>query len=197
MGTIGIFGGTFNPVHRGHVELVRQVQEQMQFDRLLLIPARVPPHKQVESLVSGKDRMEMLRLAFAEFSQASVCDLELHKRGKSYTVETLETLHSRFPQETLYFLMGADMLLSFDQWYRWQEILQLAVIVAAARDYGEEAALLQKAAHFGDRAIVLRTRPFPVSSTEVRKLLRAGENPGELLPPAVYHYIQAHGLYRE
>ena len=197
MSRIAIFGGTFNPPHLGHVSLLRQVEEQMDFDEILLMPAHIPPHKQAQSLASGKDRIEMLKLAFAELPQVSICDMELKRRGKSYTVDTLAALRRQFPKDEFFFLMGTDMLMTFDRWYRWQDILKFATIVAAARGDGEEQMMRKKAEQFGDRAIVLRIAPLPMSSTEVREAVRMGAPLTPFLPEAVVSYIKAHGLYRE
>ena len=187
MKKIGLFGGTFNPVHNGHLNLLRQVQAQMQFDELLLIPSHLPPHKQASDLASGKDRLQMLALAVEDIPEAGVCDIELHKSGKSYTIETLRKLRRLFPTAEFYFIVGTDMLL----------ILKLAYLVASGRDEGEYERLCEKAQKLDrERIIVLKTQPFPLSSTEIRRKLKAGENVAELMPLKVLRYIEQKGLYR-
>ena len=197
MKKIGLFGGTFNPVHNGHLNLLRQVQAQMQFDELLLIPSHLPPHKEASDLASGKDRLQMLALAVEDIPEAGVCDIELHKSGKSYTIETLKKLRRLFPTAELYFIVGTDMLLTFDEWKQWRDILKLAYLVASGRDEGEYERLCEKAQKLDrERIIVLKTQPFPLSSTEIRRKLKAGEDVAELLPPKVLRYIEQKGLYR-
>lgn len=197
MKKIGLFGGTFNPVHNGHLNLLRQVQAQMQFDELLLIPSHLPPHKEASDLASGKDRLQMLALAVEDIPEAGVCDIELHKSGKSYTIETLKKLRRLFPTVELYFIVGTDMLLTFDEWKQWRGILKLAYLVASGRDEGEYERLCEKAQKLDrERIIVLKTQPFPLSSTEIRRKLKAGEDVAELLPPKVLRYIEQKGLYR-
>lgn len=197
MKKIAIFGGTFNPIHNGHLNLLRQVQQQMEFDEILLVPAHIPPHKTVKNLASGNDRMEMLRLAVENIPEAGVCDVELTEKGKSYTIDTLKKLHALFSTDQLYFIIGTDMLLTFDTWKRWKDILKLAIVVASGRDENEYQLLLKKAESLSDdRILVLKTDPLPLSSTQVRKKLSAGEGAEKLVPPAVLSYIHEKGLYR-
>ncbi|PWL41708.1 MAG: nicotinate (nicotinamide) nucleotide adenylyltransferase [Clostridiales bacterium] len=197
MKKIGLFGGTFNPVHTGHLNLLRQVQAQMQFDELLLIPSHLPPHKEASDLASGKDRLQMLALAVEDIPEAGVCDIELHKSGKSYTIETLRKLRRLFPTAEFYFIVGTDMLLTFDEWKQWRDILKLAYLVASSRDEGEYERLCEKAQKLDrERILVLKTQPFPLSSTEIRRKLKAGEDVAELLSPKVLRYIEQKGLYR-
>ena len=197
MKKIGIFGGTFNPVHNGHLNLLRQVQNEMQFDELLLIPSYLPPHKEAPDLISGSDRLKMLALAVEDMPEAGVCDVELHKTGKSYTIDTLRKLRRIFPTAEFYFIVGTDMLLTFDQWKQWRDILKLTFLVASGRDDGEYERLVEKANKLNrERIIVLKTEPVPVSSTEIREKLKEGEDVSELLPPKVLCYIQKKGLYQ-
>ena len=175
MERFGIYGGTFNPIHNGHLHLIRAACAQLSFDRLLVVPANIPPHKAATDLASNRDRLEMARLATAGMPGVWVSDIELRARGKSYTVLTLERLRALFPECRFTLLMGADMLESFDRWHRWRDILKLADIAAFARNEGEEALLERKAALIG-RARVVRVEPLPLSSTLVRERVRRGED---------------------
>lgn len=195
MERFGIYGGTFNPIHNGHLHLIRAACAQLSFDRLLVVPANIPPHKAATDLASNRDRLEMARLATAGMPGVWVSDIELRARGKSYTVLTLERLRALFPECSFTLLMGADMLESFDRWHRWQDILKLADIAAFARNEGEEALLERKAALIG-RARVVRVEPLPLSSTLVREKVRRGEDISGLVPEAVAAYIYEKGLYR-
>ena len=194
MAHTGIFGGTFNPIHNGHLHLLREADAALSFDRILVIPANIPPHKRAPDLAPGSDRLEMARLAAAGMDKVFVSDIELKAKGKSYTILTMERLHALFPGDRFTLLMGADMLLTFDQWYRWQDILRLADLAAFARNDGEEAALLQKAAELPG-ARVIRTEPLPLSSTRVRETLMSGGDASAMVPEAVFHYIKRQRLY--
>lgn len=195
MERFGIYGGTFNPIHNGHLHLIRAACAQLSFDRLLVVPANIPPHKAATDLASNRDRLEMARLATAGMPGVWVSDIELRARGKSYTVLTLERLRALFPECSFTLLMGADMLESFDRWHRWRDILKLADIAAFARNEGEEALLERKAALIG-RARVVRVEPLPLSSTLVRERVRRGEDISGLVPEPVAAYIYEKGLYR-
>lgn len=192
----GIYGGTFNPIHNGHLHLIREASERLNFDRMLIIPTNIPPHKAPKDLASNKDRLEMVRLAVEGMDRVWVSDLEQRAKGRSFTILTMEKLRYLFPDKKFTLLMGADMLCSFDRWHRWRDILRIADIAAFARDEGEEAVLEKKAAELG-RAKIIRVEPLPLSSTMVREKIRRGEDVSDLLPPAVWEYIQRKGLYRE
>ena len=194
---IGIYGGTFNPVHDGHVSLCRQCMEALSLDRMIVIPANVPPHKQAKELASSEDRMAMLSLAFKDQKNVIVSDIEQKRQGKSYTVETLREIHAQFPQAELFLLVGSDMLASFDQWYCFEEILTLATLVAGAREAGEYTALCssrESLLHYAKRILILPVKEIPVSSTEVRQNLKETST-AAYVPPAVLSYIKEHHLY--
>lgn len=198
---IGIYGGTFNPPHLGHIAAARAVVETLGLKELYLIPAGLPPHK---TLPAGspepEQRLAMTRMA-GELLGASTLDIELRRDGKSYTVETLETLRARFPDAELWLLMGTDMFLSLHNWYHAERILSLAGIAAFGRS-GEDI----DAKFSAQRETLYRKFPFAriftlsvpdvidVSSTEVRETLSHGGG-ARLLPPAVYGYILREGLY--
>lgn len=194
---IGIYGGTFNPVHDGHVSLCRQCIDALSLDRMIVIPANVPPHKQAKELASGKDRMAMLSLAFKEEKAVVVSDIEQKRQGKSYTVDTLREIHTQFPDAQLFLLVGSDMLSSFDKWYCFEEILTLATLVAGAREKDEYTALCsdrEPLLRYAQRILILPVEEIPVSSTEVRKNLKeTGTSPH--VSPAVLSYIKEHHLY--
>lgn len=199
MERIGIYGGTFNPIHRGHIHLAREIQAALQFDRLLFIPSRVPPHKEAEQLASGQDRLEMVRLALEEeLPEAVISDLELKSRGKSYTFYTLEKLQALLPDSAFTLIMGTDMLLTFDQWFRWRDILSMACLAVAARNAGEQQLMEKKARALSPegRITVVPMTPLPLSSTDVRRIIRTGGDPSALLPEKVWAYIRDRGLYQ-
>lgn len=196
---IGIFGGTFNPVHNAHVELARNYVAEMRLDKLLVIPTRVPPHKQTPDLISGEYRLEMCRLAFRDFPHCEVSGMEIHRPEKSYTVDTLEVLHRKFPEDTLCLLMGSDMFLTLTKWRSWARIFQLAILCVGARGPESQAHILTEKARLealGARCEVVRMKPMLQSSTAIRRMIREGRNISEEVPFAVAAYIKENGLYR-
>ena len=190
---IGIFGGTFNPPHLGHVRLANEAAEKIGADKILIIPSCIPPHKMPGKLASGEERTEMCRLAF-EGERFEVSSIELDRGDKSYTVETLRELRKVYPESELYFIIGSDMLETFTQWYRWEEILTLAKICAASRENGFKADLSVFTPEQRERIIFLETEPLEVSSTQIRVEIAKNGTP-EFLNPKVLKYIEENGLY--
>ncbi len=195
---IGILGGTFDPPHKGHLYLGENFADALSLDRVLVIPAAIPPHKAEKKLSSDEDRLEMCRLAFYD-DVFEVTDLELRREGKSYTVDTLALLRAEYPDDDFYLLIGSDMLLYFDKWYRWREIKSMCTLCSFSRSDDEDYALLRDYAEnvLGGGVLLLDQPPMEISSTEVRRRVRAGEEIGELVPEAVEEYIRERGLYRE
>lgn len=196
----GIFGGTFNPVHNGHRKLAEAYLSALQLDRLLIIPANIPPHKSDSGLADGSHRLAMCRLAFVDEPQCEVSDLELKREGKSHTVDTLEQLAMSCPTDRFFLIMGSDMFCSFTSWHRWQRILQLAVICAGARKAcltdSEMEDQRRKLEALGACCELVEFEPLPISSTLVREKIYKGEAIDGLVAPTVSEYIREHGLYR-
>ena len=203
---IGIYGGTFNPPHLGHITAAKAVFQMLELDRLLLIPAGIPPHKAMpEGSASADQRLEMTRLAGEQLDlggKVQVLDLELKREGRSFTVDTLETLKEQYPDDELWLLMGTDMFLTLQAWKDPEKILSLAGIAAFGRteEDTEELFAVQReylCKTYPQARIFTLTIPgvVEVSSTELREKLAKGEG-GCLLAPAVYGYILREGLYR-
>lgn len=189
---IGVFGGTFNPPHNGHVRLAKAAADELKLDKLLVIPSCIPPHKIAAKLADGQKRLEMCRLAFGCDPRFEVSPMELERGSRSYTVETLRELKALYPDSELYFIVGSDMLESFDKWYLWQEILSLSVLCAASREEGYSPDL-SRFGKLAERIKIITLDPLEVSSTQIRN--SAGEVSPELLDPKVAAYIREHGLY--
>ena len=202
---IGIYGGTFNPPHLGHITAARAVFDLLELDELWLIPAGMPPHKEMPSGSPTSDqRLEMTRLAGEQLGvggKVKVLDMELRRAGKSYTADTLAELKHQYPEHDFWLLMGTDMFLTLQTWREPEKILSLAGIAAFGRTEtdSEELFAIQRdylmKTYPGCRIFTL-TIPgvIDVSSTEIRAALAKGEG-GTLLAPAVYGYILREGLY--
>ena len=199
---IGVYGGTFDPPHWGHITAARAAMEQLGLDKLVLIPDRMPPHKALpEGSASPEQRLEMAVLATAELGKrAEVSDRELRRDGPSYTSDTLAELRREYPEDTLWLLMGSDMFLSLQTWHAPEEIMALARIAPFSREAEDESAAFaaQKARlerEYGAQiCIVQNPEVRELSSTEVRAALAAGQG-SNLLPPAVYGYVLREHLY--
>lgn len=200
MGAVGMYGGSFDPPHAGHIRDAAQAAQALGLERLVLIPVAVAPHKAAHTdAASGADRLAMLALSVAHTPGLEVSDLELRRQGPSYTVDTLEQLRQAYPGQELVLLMGTDMFLSFGSWYRAGDICTMARLAVMRRgDPGEQPKLLaQKQAlerELGARVSLVDNAPLAVSSTQVRRLL-AFRCAGEYLMPGVEAYIRERGLY--
>lgn len=197
---VGIYGGTFSPVHNGHVAAAKAFMEQMWLDILYVIPTGVTPHKDMKGDATAKDRLEMCRLAFAEMDGVVVSDLEMRREGKSYTVDTLRELYD--PAGRLFLLMGTDMLLTLDKWREPEEIFKLCYPVYIRRE--EDAALdgriVEKITSYQEKfGKVVRRIVAPaieLSSSDVREAIAKGQTVDGMIPPAVARYIETNQLYR-
>lgn len=190
-------GGTFNPPHNGHVHAARQAAQALQFDRLLLIPDNVPPHKTLpKGSASGEQRLEMTRRMAKLIPGAEASDMELQRGGRSYTAETLRRLTAEHPGSELYFIMGTDMLLTLDQWREPEVICALATLAVIARDEADRTAIARKAVWLKDkwqaRVAIVDCPALPVSSTEVRA---DRQRCREMVPAEIFAYIERQNLY--
>ncbi len=167
----------------------------MGFDKLLIIPSCIPPHKMPGKLAGGKDRLEMCRIAFGDDKRVEVSSIELDRGDRSYTVETLRELKKIYPDDELYFIIGSDMLRTLNGWYLWEEILSLAYICAASREEGYVPDLSAFSEEQKKRIILLDIEPFEVSSTEIRALIASGKDDSGLIDPRVTEYIKKNNLY--
>ena len=185
---IGLFGGTFDPVHHGHLVLARDALEQLTLDRLLFIPAAVSPHRTDEPpRATTEQRVEMLRQALAGERGCEVDECELHRPPPSYTFDTVQEIRGRLPGARLYLLLGADQLPKFGAWHRFEELRSLVTFVVFHRAAGAEE-------HLSAAYPTLRRR-LDLSATEVRQRVAAGRSVRYLVPEAVAAYIQLHHLY--
>lgn len=193
---LGIFGGTFNPPHLGHLRLITEISDKMKLDRVLIIPAAIPPHKQATSLASGEDRLEMCRLCFGSDSRFTVCDTELLRKGKSYTYDTLCEIKAQYPDAELFLVVGSDMLASFDKWYRYHDILMMSTLCAASREDGFVPVIEGRfTAEECEKIKFISIPIFPLSSTQIRQRISCSQDTHGLLDERVRDYINEKGLY--
>ncbi len=194
---IGIYGGTFNPPHNGHVFIAERFREEMALDELLIIPDHLPPHKMYSGTVTAAERLQMCKLAFGHIPTATISDMEIRRGGRSYTYITLEELTK--PDVELFLLIGTDMMLTFDSWKRYEYIFELATICYARRENDEETGILLQSKvdmfreSLGARIFQITPAPSPISSSEIRS--GTEEYRQKHLPPSVYDYIKERGLY--
>ena len=168
----GVYGGTFNPIHRGHVHILREFIKRLDLQRVLLIPDGTPPHKRAEDLAPPEDRVEMCRLAVKELDIVEISQMELARPGKSFTSDTLTELHGLYPRDELYFLMGEDMFLTVDKWHDAPTIFRLAVLCASPRSPEGYKRLLEKEKELIGLCLLY------TSAGEPAALLRAGRDRG-------------------
>lgn len=196
---IGIFGGTFDPVHYGHLLLAETCREQLNLDSVVLLPAGSPPHKSDSDISPASHRLEMLKLAVSGCPEFQIDERELKREGPSYTVLTLQELSSEQPDSTLYFLMGADSLRDIPGWKDPQQILQLATVVAVNRPgipLPETAEVRVWAGDLADSIQVIQTLGTDLSSSTLRNQVAANLSIRFMTPRAVAVYIEQHELYR-
>ncbi|MDY4921289.1 MAG: nicotinate-nucleotide adenylyltransferase [Phascolarctobacterium sp.] len=196
--SLGILGGTFDPIHNGHLKIAEAVFERMELEQIIFIPAYVPPHKLGLDFAPAESRFAMTQLAVAEKPHFSVSDMELRRTGVSYTIDTLRELHVLHPEDKLYFIIGADSVAQLHTWHNIEEMLELTTFVAVWRP-GYEGVLDVAARHLGEgvreHIIMLDTPEYDISSTEIRSCIREGKSLAGLVPTAVEKYIYEHGLY--
>jgi len=196
---IGLFGGSFNPPHNGHVAAAQYAFRSLKLDMLLVIPTSLPPHKDLaKGSPSSAHRYRMTELAFEGMENVEVLDIELRRSGRSYTADTLKEIRRIYPLAEIFLIVGADMFLTIQDWYRPDEIFRTCTICALCRQRGQLAELLEHrdflAGKFGADCIVLENREVEVSSTEVRKAIMSNGNT-DLIPDKVMEYIRENRLY--
>lgn len=195
---LGIFGGSFDPVHNGHLALARACQQQIALDEVWFMPTAVQPLKARGPHASDGDRVEMLRLATVDASNWRVCTLEIDRGGRSYTIDTMRQLHEELPEAALFFLIGADALRDVSQWKEPRELFRLATPLVVHRPGEAEPDLATLRALCTDETMpqIVNMPLVDISSTEIRRRAAAGESIESLIPKSVEEYIAVHGLYR-
>ena len=195
---IGVLGGTFNPPHLGHLVCAQEAYIQLELERVILIPARQPPHKPVEEEPGAEHRLELCRLAVEDDPRFEVSELELNRDGPSYTVDTLSLLHSSAPDTDLYLILGGDIAAGLPDWHEPERVLSLATVAVAKRRGTPREVVEQSLGRLpgGERTRFFRMPRIGVSSTFIRERVRARQSIRYLVPGRVAGYIAEQGLYR-
>jgi nicotinate-nucleotide adenylyltransferase len=189
---IGLLGGTFNPIHIGHLLIARDAMEALRLDCVRFIPAAMPPHKPVDRNISGTQRLRMVRLAIRGCAQFEADDIEVKRGGASYSVETVEELRRRHPGARFYFIIGGDSLEELPSWRNIKRLAKLCTFVVVARP----GCAPQVPAGLGLRCRFVKGHPCDIASREIRERLARGQSVRWLVPEAVLRYIQREKLYQ-
>lgn len=205
--SIGILGGTFDPVHKGHMLLAKMAKEQFYLDEIWMMPSPNPPHKSEKKVTDYVHRVKMLQFALKQEVNFSISEYEIQRVGKSYTYETLLGLRQEYPKDSFSFIMGADSLFEIETWKRPDIIMREVQLLVAFREYFSKetersyADLLQQIeylhANYMARISIIRYNRIDISSGDIRKRVMLGEDIAEFLDADVANYIAAHGLYKD
>jgi len=201
MKKIGILGGTFDPVHNGHISLAEDAIREANLDEVVMIPARIQPFKQERKTASGEDRFNMLALAAGDNDHITVSRYELLQEGVSYTYLTLRHMQEFFGEDTtLYFITGTDSFLKIDTWRNAPELLsKYAYIIGTRPGYRQDELhdIVERITEKYGTVVINMSKTEPdISATQIRVMLAEGKSVDDLVPPAVARYIREHGLYR-
>lgn len=187
---IGILGGTFDPPHNGHLALARAALGKLRLHRVIFVPARIPPHKNAAAVSSAGHRLRMLQLCLGDNEEFEISEVELKRRGPSYTVDTITGLQKRYPRDEFCFLLGADNVSEIESWYRPERIFQRVRVAAVNRPGFEPSG------KFASNILYFDMEPVAISSTLIREKIKAGDSISGLVPAAVENYIKENRLYQ-
>jgi nicotinate-nucleotide adenylyltransferase len=197
---VGILGGTFNPIHLGHLLIAQDAMEQLRLDRVEFVPSATPPHKTVDKLASERDRLRMITLAIRDNTRFEVDDIEIRRGGKSYSVDTLTELRRQEPRADFYFIIGSDSLRELHLWQEVQILVTLCTFVTVPRPGFEAKPIvdprLDPATRRRLRQLVLRGHACDIASREIRARVASGRSIRYLVPDAVHAYIRRRRLYQ-
>lgn len=189
---LGIFGGTFNPPHIAHLMAAEGVRDQLKLDKILFVPAAIPPHKQRENVIPARHRLEMVRLAIRGNPFFELSDAELRRRGPSYTIDTVRELKRTYPHGDIFFIMGIDLLTDFDTWREPDKILAECTLVVMNRP-GFDLAVVDK--DLLSRIELVNIPSVDISSTNIRRRVRSGRSIRYLVTAEVEDYIGRNSIY--
>ncbi len=190
-----IFGGTFNPLHNGHFEILRALNEDERIEKIFLMPDRLPPHKSADGLIDDETRIEMCKIAADCFSKCELCLVEFERQGKSYSYDTVKLLKKRFKDKKFAFVCGGDMLIYFDKWWKYKKLMKMLPFIVfkrTAENDGEFNSCVERFRNEG-MEIILKDDEIPtVSSTQLRNDFKSAE---KLLPKPIYEFLKERGVH--
>ncbi len=196
----GVLGGTFNPVHLGHVRMSRKIMEAKGFDRMIFIPSNIPPHKQEEKIPSPAKRIKMLKLALEDEKDFIIDGYEVRKKGISYSIDTIRYLKKKYEDDELYWIIGADMLFQIEKWHDFKNVLREMSFIAVKREgYDKrdiEAYAAELRGKYGADISFCEMEPIDISSTDIRGKVKRGEEIKKLVHKKVERYIIDNKLYK-
>lgn len=203
MKKIGLMGGTFDPIHLGHLMIGQQAQEEYGLDEVWYMPSRIPPHKKDHKITSAQDRCAMVQAAIAQYPGFVFSDFELKRtEGNTYTADTMRLLKEEYPEYEFYFIVGADSIHDIEKWYHPEYVLKEVCFLAADREYEnpirsleDQIAYLTK--KYNARIYRLHCRMMNIASAEIRERLAGNQPVEDLIPESVLTYIREHDLYRQ
>ncbi len=194
----GIMGGTFDPLHHGHLFLAAEAQHVFKLDRVFFIPSKRGPHK--KSAVTAKERYDMVAETLKDKPEFPVLDIELKREGMSYSIDTIEELKTLYPEDDFYFITGADVMLSIETWNQYEDVLKYVTFIAASRAGKRDDALIREIERlervYGSTIEWLDLLDLEISSSDIRRRIAAGKPITYLVPDTVEHMIRTHNYYK-
>lgn len=197
---IGIYGGSFDPVHNGHINAARNFMEELSLDKIIIVPAYCSPFKKGLAVTPSQHRLNMCNIAFGNTEGFEVSDVEILRSDEGYMSDTVAQIREQYPDAELFLLLGSDQLLTFQKWHAWSKITDEATVAAAARTWDDDAAMEAAAAvlrSYGAEVIIVPIDVKELSSTDVREAVRRGDDISAMVPPGVAEYIWDNYLYYE
>ncbi|OIN98697.1 nicotinate (nicotinamide) nucleotide adenylyltransferase [Candidatus Desantisbacteria bacterium CG1_02_38_46] len=192
MNKIGLLGGTFNPIHRGHLRIAERVANVLGLKKVIFIPSAHPPHKKESNLPSPQDRFEMVNLAIKNNPCFSISDIELKRKGKSWTIDTVRIIKKLYPESQIYFIIGADTVPEIPTWKNYKKLLKSCRFVVVNRPGYTDAEYPDYTKNF----IKVKMRGVDIASTEIRERIKNGKTIKALVPVKVEKYIKEKGIYK-
>ncbi len=196
---IGLMGGTFNPIHTGHLIISEYIKEKFPLDKVIFVPSNNPPHKELEGIISASHRHNLAILATENNQDFEVSNIELERKGKSYTIDTIKEFKSLFPNDDLYFLIGGDTLFKLIEWHNIEELFQITNFIVIGRDGFSDDDILRKIKElkdkYGARIDFVDGPIIEISSTKIRENIEKSHSIKYLVPEKVEEYIYHNKLY--
>ena len=201
MKRIGIMGGTFDPVHNGHLLLGKQAYEEYGLDEIWYMPSHIPPHKKDRKITAGEARIDMLHLALKDLPYCAISDFEMKREGNTYKAHTLALLKEEYPECEFYFIIGADSLFQIESWYHPEQVMAMTTLMVSGREYegavrtfDEQIVYLTE--KYGAKILELHNEEVDIASNDIRKRISEGKSIAKDVPESVEQYIKDNGLYK-